>query len=324
MGMTSEERRRHKDGLLIVKTLKDETSVVAKPINPSVAANVPQNVSKLILDSVRKQPKHEVYGSLAMESRTFSQRTPNDIDMVIENPKQKAYEIQQVLRRKGHKTKVVSNPQFDSHVVQIFIKGEWVDAVDIHPHKGHNQEFDVYGQSIKPQTINGIKVQKASDQLLRKANSVMAYNEKTGKYGAAEHRKAKDVSDFISTARILNDSKQLQAEAELRKVKKVKKALKSWKQHAKTVKSKGVHRDPIPESLEQDFINFAVDNPSMCVEDIKFRGKNKLQPISSRQHSTSKVNTSGIDGIDFGFDTQLSIDLLDMKSKKGNKRSMFW
>jgi len=329
MGMTQEERRRHKDGMLIIKTLKDETSVVAKPMSPSKAKNIPSNVSKEIRRVISNTPQHEVYGSLAMESRTFSQRKPNDIDMVVSNPKAKAYEIQQAFKRKGYKTKVVSNEQFNSHVVQIFTNGEWVDAADIHPYSEHSQKFDVYGQSVKPQTINGINVQRTSDQLLRKANSVMAMNKKTGTYGAAPHRNQKDVSDFITTARILADSKQLQAEAELHKVKKVRKALKSWKRHAKRIKATGTHRDPIPETQEQDFIAFAANNPEINVEDIKFRNKKVLtgQRQSIQKKSQNMVDMSGFDN--FVFDSQFtqkskSVNLLDIKPKKGKGRSIFW
>ena len=174
---------------------------------------------------------------------------------------------------RGHKTNIESNPQFNSHVVQVKKGGVWVDVADIHPIKEHKKKFEVFGKSVAPKDVGGIKVQAARDQLFRKANSVMAYDPKTQTFGAAEHRRKKDVSDFITTSRLLLDSKQLQAEAELAKVSRGRKALKSWRKHAKKIDAGHVRKDPIPERQEQRFINYAVRNPNLDVEEITFKNK---------------------------------------------------
>lgn len=272
MKLNREERKRHNDGMVILEILENETSVIQKPLVPGSAGNVPANVSQGILNVLRRGGRHEVYGSLAMGTKTFAQRKPNDIDMVVDNPRVTAARISQKLSAKGHRTQIESNPEFNSHVVQMQKGKEWVDVADIHPISEHDQKFDVYGKSIPPTLVNGIHVQTAEDQLLRKANSVMAYNAKTKTYGAKPARKAKDVGDFVSTSRLLLDSKQLQAEAEMAKVQKGRKALRSWERHAKKVGAKK-SVDPIPERQEQKFIKHALNNPNLDVDTLTFRNK---------------------------------------------------
>lgn len=272
MKLNQEERKRHNDGMTILGLLENETSVIQKPLVPGNAENVPANVSKDILNVLKRGERHEVYGSLAMGTKTFAQRKPNDIDMVVEQPRVTAAMISQRMAAKGHRTQIESNPEFNSHVVQVQKGNEWIDVADIHPISKHNQTFDVYGKSIPPTLINGIHVQTAEDQLLRKANSVMAYNAKTKTYGAKPARKAKDVGDFVSTSRLLLDSKALQAEAEMAKVQKGRKALRSWERHAEKVGAKK-SVDPIPERQEQKFIKHALKNPDLDVDTLTFRNK---------------------------------------------------
>lgn len=272
MKMTAEEKKRQQDGIVIMKLMKDETSVIQKPIAPSNAANVPPNVSADILRIVSRDKRHEVYGSLAMESKTFAQRSPNDIDMVVTDPRLTANRISGAMRGKGHDVRVESDPTFNSHVVQKRKGAEWIDAADIHPVSEHSQKFEVFGKSIPPKKVNGVNVQVAYDQLLRKGNSVMAYDPKTG-FGPKPAREKKDVADFVTTSRLLIDSKELQAEAELAKVKKARQALKSWEKHANKIGATGVKKDPIPEIQEQKFIKHATKNPGVDTETLTFRNK---------------------------------------------------
>lgn len=292
MKLTAEEKKRRTDGMTILNILEGETSVIQKPLLPSDAANVPANTSIDILRILKQTKDHEVYGSLAMGTKTFAQRKPNDIDVVVDNPKQTASIISKRMTARGHKTKIESNPQFNSHVVQVKKGKEWVDVADIHPIKEHKKKFDVFGESVAPKKVGGIKVQAARDQLFRKANSVMAYDPKTQTFGAAEHRKQKDVNDFITTSRLLLDSKQLQADAELAKVAKGRKALKSWRKHAKKIGAGHVRKDPIPERQEQRFINHAVKNPNLDVEEITFRNKTSFNPVEEPGKQLN--NLSGI------------------------------
>lgn len=272
--LTPKQKKLHDAGKVILETVGDEFSVYAKPISVSDAKNVPGN-SAAQIEQYLKGTDHEVYGSLAMKTHTGLSRTPNDVDLVVTDPKASAKRIQAELRAKGHTTRIESNPAFNSHVVQIHKNGQWEDAADIHPLDSHSGAFDVYGSSLEPVKVDGINIQRAADQLLRKGNAVMGNNNK-GSYGPAPHRALKDSADFVTTARLLIDSKELQAEAELKRVKEARDALKVWRKHVKDLpgynKSLGVGRDPIPEAAERKFINFAVKNTSKDIDNIAIGG----------------------------------------------------
>ena len=273
--LTKTEQKRHKDGMTILRTVGNETSVITKPLKTTHASNVPDRAAPSLDKYIKSINNHELYGSLAMSSRTFHSRAPQDVDIVVNQPKKVASDVRKIMQQSGSKARIESNPEYNSHVVQVKKKGEWVDAVDIHPLQEHNVKFDVYGKSLPPRIIKGVKVQRAADQLLRKANAVMQYNEKEGRMGAPSHRRQKDVVDFVTTSRLLLDSKQLKAEAELAQVKEARKALTSWKRHARDVRGRkgGVGRDPIPEYREQQFIDFAKANPNVNVDSISLSGK---------------------------------------------------
>lgn len=302
MKRTQAEERRYQDGMTILRTVANETSVVSKELKTTNAANVPDRAAHRLDTYIKSIDKHEVYGSLAMKSRTFAARKPNDVDIVVMQPKKVAGDIAHVMRRAGSKVRIESNPQFNSHVVQVKKKNEWVDAVDIHPLQEHRVKFDVHGRSLPPHNIKGVKVQRAADQLLRKANSVMAHNPTDNRMGAAEHRRYKDTIDFVTTSRLLLDSKQLRAEAELEQVKKGRKALGSWKKHARSLKGapKGkLVRDPIPEYREQQFISYARDNPNINVDMITLNKEGALGAPSvkrGRSYGSCKMYSFGKGG----------------------------
>lgn len=298
--LTTEERKRYDAGMIILKTVGNETSVITKPLKTTNAANVPDKAAPAIDKFIQSMGKHELYGSLAMNSRTYHTRAPQDVDIVVKNPRMTAVKVKQIMQRSGSKARIESNPQFNSHVVQVKKKGEWVDAVDIHPIQEHNVKFDVYGKSLPPTTIKGVKVQRAADQLLRKANAVMQYNDKEGRMGPPSHRRKKDVVDFVTTSRLLLDSKQLKAEAELEQVKEARKALTVWRKHARRVRGRkgGVGRDPIPEYREQQFIDYARNNPSMNVDSISLnaRGARGAPSKKTRYNGSRKMFKFGKGG----------------------------
>lgn len=288
--LTKAERKRHIAGMTILRTVGNETSVIEQPLRTTHASNIPDRAAPTLDKYIKSIGKHELYGSLAMQSRTFHSRTPQDVDIVVNQPKKVALDVRRIMQKHGSKARIESNPQFNSHVVQVKKKGEWVDAVDIHPLQEHKVKFDVYGKSLPPRTIKGIKVQRAADQLLRKANAVMQYNEKEGRMGAPSHRREKDVIDFVITSRLLLDSKELKAQAELAQVKEARKALTIWRRHARDVRGRkgGVGRDPIPEYREQQFIKHARDNPSMNVDSISLNWKGARSARSARSAHSAR------------------------------------
>lgn len=275
--LTPTEITRKRAGLVLLKTLHNEKSVVSKPVKSSHAANVPKSAATSLDQLIKNENCHEVYGSLAMRSHSFLARKPNDVDLIVRNPNKTASNISQTFRRKGLNTRVEKNPQFGSAVVQVEKNSKWLDVADLHPIQDHYGNFEVFGSSKMPRTLLGVNIQPAADQLLRKGNSIMGYNTEEKRMGPAAKRRLKDNSDFITTTRILLDSKELRAKAELERVKKARKKLAVWKKHVRTMpgynKAKThIGRDPIPASKEKEFINYAVNNLDVHVDDIYFSG----------------------------------------------------
>jgi len=292
MSLSAKDQELYNDGMIILDTVGHENSAVAKKLQSTDAANVPDMAANALDRYLKVNPNHEVYGSLAMHTHTFKgSRTPADIDIVVSNPRKVATDVNRIMRRKGIKTNMVSNPEYNSFVVQVEKNNELVDAVDIHPMKGHRGKYDVFGQSLLPVQTDGINVQVAADQLLRKANSVMAKSK--GKMGPVEHRALKDTTDFITTSRLLLDSKELEAKAELKRVAKGRKALQSWKKHARTLDGYNpdktpIGKDPIPATHEKRFINFALKNPGVDIDNIRLTKKTVKQIKGNTQSLTAK------------------------------------
>lgn len=271
-------------GLTILKTVDGEVSVMQTKPTSSFASNVPDRSAHAI-DSYVKSRQHELYGSVAMKARNFKARMPSDLDITVQNPQQAANDISSIISKRGNRTKITSNPEWGSYVVKVKKGKEYVDAIDIHPIEGHAPEkFDVFGRPEKPQNIGGLYTQTATDQLKRKANSVMA------KGGVAPKRAVKDTLDFIQTSRVLLDSKQVQAEAELKRVQAGRKALKVWERKAKALKAEGYRKDPIPESREQEYIKYAVANPQANVDHIKLDRKGVRHVKETKVKSSSFGN----------------------------------
>lgn len=279
MKLNINEINRLDAGIELLKIVSDETSVVSKAIKITHAKNVPNNAASAIGRIIKSEPCHEVYGSLAAKANSLNARIPGDIDVVVRNPRMTASRINQVLTNHGHKTKTTCNPMFGSCAVQIMKGNELIDVVDIHPSNQHYGKFKAgktpIGSSKKPRHRDGFNIQTAHDQLLRKAQSVMSFETGT-RMGPPDHRRLKDVEDFITGSRLMLDSKQLRAEAELKKVEKGRKKLKKWKKHIKTLdgynpRTTRVGKDPIPEYKEQEFIRFAVNNPHIDTDEIVFK-----------------------------------------------------
>ena len=273
--LTQSEERRKQAALTIVRTLSEETSVVAKPMSSVNVKNIPDNAEPAIRSYIRTLKNHEVYGSASMATHSIHARRPNDLDIVVTNPRKVAYDFSNIMRRKGIKTKVVGNPEWGSYVVQACQKGEWVDCCDIHPISKHGGKFDFYGSSQKPLTKNKINIQRSSDQLLRKFNAVTQIDPKTGKMGGSPHRDIKDTQDAIQIAELLLASMELKSKAQLAKAKKVKTELKVWKAHLRTLNggksaTKTKKQKPISETRQKKFVKKAVKKPAKNVDDLIF------------------------------------------------------
>lgn len=273
--LTVSENARYKSGIRILDILSKERSVVAKPMSQVNIRNIPDTVEPAIRAYIKKQAQHEVYGSGALKTRSIIARSPADMDLIITNPKKAASAIVAIMEEKGIKVKIDSDPKYNAYKVQIEKQGKWIDAVDIHPTKGHYGKYEVYGSSVSPTTIDGIRLQKASDQLLRKARSIMVIDPKTGKMQGSPARNLKDTIDFITVSKLLIASKKLKGKAEYKRAMAAEKELKVWEKYLKSLegnkeRKKITKKNQISKTRRKDFISFSLRNPTVPIEDIVF------------------------------------------------------
>ena len=294
--LTESEKRRKEAAKNICKILSNETSVIAKPLSSVDILNIPNSVESKIRSWIKKyKGKSEIYGSAAISTHSIHARRPSDLDIVIDNPSHAARSLSSLMRDSGIKVKVIPNPTWGSYVVQVQNKkGEFVDALDIHPIEGHYEKFDLYGSSKKPFTKKGITIQRASDQLLRKANAI-TQRRKDGSLGAPPHRELKDTIDFITTSKLLLSSMEVKSKAELARVKKVRKELKIWETHLAKIrgdkkKKKIIKVKPISETRKRMFVDASIKMSDMNIDDIIFengekisvRGRSPIKKVSKR------------------------------------------
>jgi len=259
--------------MTIVKTLDDELSVVAKPLARVDIRNIPNRVEPAVRNWLRSHSDHEVYGSAAMATHQITGRQPADLDIVITDPNAAAKSLAGVMRKGGVKCRVVPSQSAGAYIVQTYLRQAWQDALDIHPLRGHAGAYEFYGRSKPPQTKNGIRLQRAADQLLRKANSVTA-TRKDGSMGAAPVRELKDTRDFVANGKILLASMETRTAAQTARARKVRAAIAIWERHLKTMKGAPAKpkRKPISKTRTQRFTQKARANPGVSLEDLIFEG----------------------------------------------------
>ncbi len=294
-----------KRGIKIVRYLDEgvDSSLIRNTPSSKNVTNVPKKSYKDIDRVIKSDSSHELYGSLAQSTHTYSSRTPNDVDVVVSNPRRISIKIKSELVKDGAKSRVIASKSKNAYIVQVVKNGKWVDVIDVHPKKGFHKKYEVYGKSLNPEKVQGFNVQPAKDQLLRKANSVLS------KEGPSIHRRIKDQSDFITSSRLLLDTRQLRLEAHISRghsVKRNKKELSNIKKKrgelnlfiSQTKRSKGysqrkfpLNKDPIPERKEKQFISFARKNHSSNINNMFFSdGKIKVKRTKSKNKSSKKFN----------------------------------
>ena len=291
--MNKSEQKRYNAAKVIVKTLENEYSVVSKPLSSVNIKNIPDNAEPAIRNYISTLKNHEVYGSASGATHSIHARRPNDLDIVVTNPSKVAQDFSNIMRRKGIKTKVVGDPQWGSYIVQANIKGEWVDCCDVHPISDFRGKYDFYGSSKMPIKKNKISIQRLSDQLLRKANSI-TQRQKDGSMGAAPHREEKDTSDFIATAELLIASMQLKSQAQLAKAQQVKQELKVWKAHLRKLKGSkttNAKRKPLSATRQKKFVAKAVKKPGKDLDDLIFENGKVIERKVPISKTKKKVQT---------------------------------
>lgn len=268
------DKQRRTAAMTIVKVLDDELSVVAKPLSQVDIRNIPDRVEPAVRNWIRKHAgNHEVYGSAAMATHQITGRKPADLDIVINNPNAAARNLATVMRSGGVKCRVRPSQSAGAYVVQTYLRSEWQDALDIHPLQGHAGAYEFHGQSKPPLTKNGIRLQQASDQLLRKANSVTG-TRTDGTMGAAPARELKDTRDFVSNARLLLASMETRTKAQTARARKVRAAIVVWERHLKTMKGAPAKpkRKPVSKTRTKRFTQKARANPGVELDNLIFAG----------------------------------------------------
>lgn len=293
--------RRREQKSKICKTLGDELSVVAKPLAKVNIKNIPDSVEPAVRSWLRTHAgKHEVYGSAAAATHRVGGRRPADLDIIVSNPRAAATALAGIMRRKSIRCKVTASKSPGAFVVQVLKRGKWVDALDIHPIAGHAGKYDFHGESKAPMRKNGINIQRAADQLLRKANAVTA-KQPSGRVGAAPHRNLKDTQDFIATAKTLLASMELKSKAEQGRAKKVRAAIRVWEAHLKTIKGapKPAKRKAISKTRADRFKAKARAKPAQDTDNLIFAGNS---PQVSERETARGGGILGIAGSPYAGD----------------------
>lgn len=344
--MKKEERSRYSAGMKLVKLASTATTIVRKKVSSGDAATIPKNAGSKIDEWLRNN-KHILYGSLPMKQQMFKSRPAKDVDLAVEHPREAAQRLNTILANKTKlKTRIIHSKGMKRYAVQVKSKGgEWIDAIDIHTIGMFYGDYDVYGSTLPPYSQKGIQIQTLADQLLRKANSVLAIDKKTGRFGATPDRELKDVTDFVNVSKMLIESKELRARASLARVKEGRKAIKIWEDYARKLEGYGgqkkVFKDQIPTKKEKKFIDYALKHPEHDVRDLVFTdgkvipkthkkkvGRKVVSPystgISRRRRSVRRViHGFGGSGCQFSFyplGCVIEKTMLRKKKKGGGKK----
>lgn len=265
-------KQRKAAAITIVKTLANELSVVAKPLARVNIKNIPDSVEPAIRNWIKKHAgKHEVYGSAAAATHRIGGRRAGDLDIIVSDPRTAANAVAAIMRRKKIKCQIAERKVGGGLVIKVQKKGKWVEAVDFNSPKGHTGKYPLYGETKPPMAKNGITIQRASDQMLRKANEIMK-KQPDGTTGAAPHRNLKDTRDFIETSKTLLASLILKSKADQQRAKRVRKAIKVWERHLKTIEGapKPPKRKPISKTRTKRFEQKARANPEPDVDNLIF------------------------------------------------------
>lgn len=292
--LTIAERRRLDAGLELVKIVSLTNSLVRYDISIGSIPTISKQEGKRI-EAWLREHKHIIYGSLPISRQMFKGRKPADVDIVVEYPYLAALRIKDILDKEPHfsyPTRVVTQPN-GRYEVQVKKSGKWVVAVDLHAINTYFVTYDLYGSTLSPYSQDGLYIQKLTDQLLRKANSIMSYDPYIGKFGPSPHREIKDTLDFINIAKMLISSSEVRVKAVLQKIKnhpnivpdyvrtdirltverikRAKQLIKVWEQYYSTLKNrKSVVKQAIPSKYESEYINYVLKYPQFSVKDIKF------------------------------------------------------
>ena len=266
--------QRRSAALTICKTLANELSVVAKPLSRVNIKNIPDSVEPAIRAWIKKHAgKHEVYGSAAAATHRIGGRRAGDLDIIVADPRTAANAVAAIMRRKKIRCQIAERKVGGGLVIKVQKNGKWVEAVDFNSPDGHVGKYELYGETKPPMKKKGVTIQRASDQMLRKANEITK-KQPDGTTGAAPHRNLKDTRDFIETSKTLLASLILKSKADQQRARKVRKAIKVWERHLKTIPGAPAKpkRKAISKTRKIRFTKTAKAKPATELDDLIFAG----------------------------------------------------
>lgn len=292
--MNKEEKKLYNSGMNLVKLASTATTIVRKKVSSGDAATIPKDAGSKIDEWLRSN-EHILYGSLPMKRQMFKSRPAKDVDLAVEHPREAAQRLNTILANKTKlQTRIIHSKGMKRYAVQVKSESDkWIDAIDIHTIGMFYGDYDVYGSTLPPYSQKGIQIQTLADQLLRKANSVLAIDKKTGRFGATPDRELKDVTDFVNVSKMLIESKELRARASLARVKEGREAIKIWEDYARKLDGYGgqkkVFKDQISTKKEKAFIAYALKHPEHDVRDLVFTDGKVIIPKTHKKKPGKKV-----------------------------------
>ena len=294
----------HNAGMTIVRFASTARTLVRKNVSSAHATTISKKTGEAIDNWLRKQPEHVIYGSLPSYRQSFQARKPVDLDLAVDNLKEAATEILEIFKKTSKKESRIKQTRY-GYCIQVKTNGDWTTAVDIHKLGTYHRKY-IHGSTLEPYEKDKLKIQRITDQVLRKADSVMEQRIVKPK------RHLKDVVDFINIAKLLIASKEIRQLAKIAKGKNIKtankilieakearEALKVLEQYARTLKDYGkkhrIKRDTIPAQKKEQFITFAKANPKIPVENLMFTNGSiaKVEPMPKQKKD---IFTSGFLG----------------------------
>lgn len=217
--LTPTEAVRLETGIKLMEQLAKEKPQAKVPLDVGEVKYVPEK-ARPIVERWLQARDSVVYGSATQKVQMLKGRIPKDIDVAVKNPMKSATELESQL-----KTVLGDNVRRRGTTIEVYEKGSWHHAVDIHPME-HIKGLLEYGFETQPPIrIAGQRYMRIGEQLTRKGRSILTPWER--RVDPVAHR-MKDIPDFMNIAQSLIESKRASAEsAFLLKKHKMRKALEA-------------------------------------------------------------------------------------------------
>lgn len=204
--LSPQEAVRLETGIKLMEQLAKEKPQAKVPLDISEVKYVPKRAQATVERWLQSRDS-VIYGSATQKVQMMKGRIPKDIDVAVKNPAKAAIELESQL-----KTILGENVRRRGTTIEVYEKGSWHHAVDIHPIE-HIKGLLEYGFETQPPIkIEGQQYMAIGEQFTRKGRSILTPWERT--VDPVTHR-MKDIPDFMNIAQSLIESKKASAESSL-------------------------------------------------------------------------------------------------------------